>query len=291
LTHIFGEKNGTKLELIEIIPPLEGKIAQVTFRKGASEFHYNQLGAGEKEVINILINLTSRRDSLENAICFFDEIDLHLSTRVQFDLLQEIMLHWLPASSQCWTASHALGFIEYAKTSAEAVIFDLDDLDFDLPQTLLPVPAERNDVYEVAVGREFLPSLFAGKRICFVENNDRDYYAALGLPDLLFAKATNRNNLYHKALNDRMVCGLVDRDFLTDEDIALIRAQYANLYVLPFYSIENLLFRPDNVAEYCAAQQNSFDKAAYVGLLTQKKDEVKDALIPSLAMHRLGYPY
>jgi len=48
LLNIFGNGNRTKFQLIEIIPPLEGKVAQITFRKGDSEFHYNYLSAGEK---------------------------------------------------------------------------------------------------------------------------------------------------------------------------------------------------------------------------------------------------
>ncbi len=160
LTRIFGEKNGTKLELIEIIPPLEGQVAQVTFRKGNTEFHYNQLSAGEKEVINVLINLSSRRELLEDAICFFDEIDLHLNTKLQYQLLQEITENWIPDSSQFWTASHSLGFIEYARSSEHAVVLDLDDLDFDQKQIIHP--AEKSDVqiFDIAVGREF-----AGRKI------------------------------------------------------------------------------------------------------------------------------
>lgn len=291
LSNIFGENNGTKLELIEIIPPLDGKIAQVTFRKGQSEFHYNHLSAGEKEVINILINLSSRRDALENAICFFDELDLHLNTKLQFRLMQEIVTNWIPDNSQFWTASHSLGFIEYARTSAEAVILDFDDLDFDLPHTLRPVPKEQSDVYEIAVGKEFLPSLLEGKRICFVENNDRDLYGAIGIKDVLFASGTNRNNVYHKVLSDKSLWGIVDRDFLTDEDIQLIRKQYTNLFILPYYSIENLLFHPENLLEYYTSKGLAFDKAEYVKALFSEKKLVAQKLILELALTRTGYPY
>ena len=291
LANIFGAKNGNKLELIEIIPPLEGNIAQVTFRKGNSEFHYNQLSAGEKEVINILINLSSRKESLEDAICFFDEIDLHLNTKLQFELLREITEHWIPASSQFWTASHSLGFIEYARSSPYAVILDFDDLDYDLPQTLTPVPDDQADVYEIAVGKEFLPALFAGKRLCFVENNDRDYYGSLGLPNVLFASAANRNDVYHKVRNEPTVWGIVDRDFLTDEDIALIRNQYPRLFILPFYSIENLMYHPDNLAEYYHIKGQAFDRADYLRRLTEHKNQIRSSLVLSLMTNRTSYHY
>ena len=48
------------------------------------------------------------------------------------------MEHWIPDNSQLWTASHSLGFIDYANGSDDAAILDFDDLDFDQPQTLSP---------------------------------------------------------------------------------------------------------------------------------------------------------
>ena len=41
------------------------------------------------------------------------------------------MERWIPENSQLWTASHSLGFIDYANGSDEAAILDFDDLDFD----------------------------------------------------------------------------------------------------------------------------------------------------------------
>lgn len=291
LNNVFGQKENTRLELIEIIPPLEGKTSQVTFKKGNTEFHYDQLSAGEKEVINILMNLTSRRSALENAICFFDEIDLHLNTQIQYRLIQEIVDNWIPENSQFWTASHSLGFIEFAKNSQNAVIIDFDDLDFDQAQTLTPVPSDDANVYEIAVGKDFLPSLLAGKTLCFVENNDVDYYAQVNLPDKLFARATNRNTVYHKVLSERSYQGIVDRDFLSDEDIDLIRAQYPNLYILPYYSIENLLFHPENLAEYYASRHSIFDLDEYIQRLRAAKNAIRETLILKIISNRTDYPY
>jgi AAA15 family ATPase/GTPase len=126
LQNIFAFENNIGLELTQIIPPLEGKTAQITFKKGNSEIHYNLLSAGEKEVINILFNLLSRKDLIQDAILFFDEMDLHLNTAIQYNLIKEITENWIPNNSQLWTASHALGFIDYARKSDSAVIIDFD---------------------------------------------------------------------------------------------------------------------------------------------------------------------
>jgi len=47
-SRIFGEDNGTQLTLLELIPPLEDKVANILFKKGDFEIHYNYLGNGRK---------------------------------------------------------------------------------------------------------------------------------------------------------------------------------------------------------------------------------------------------
>jgi AAA15 family ATPase/GTPase len=290
LKNIFGEGNGAKLQLLEIIPPLEGEIAQINFRKGNSEIHYNYLSAGEKEVFNLLINLLSRGSIYQDTIYFMDEIDLHLNTKIQFSLLKEITENWIPENCQLWTASHSLGFIEYAKQSDIASIIDFDDFDFDLPRILTPESKDNPDIYEIAVGREFLPALFQQMNIYFVENKDRDYYATVGIAKTIFVSDNNRNNVYHKvrATNYR---GIVDRDFLSDDDIVQVRQSYPNLIILDYYSIENYLYHPENLLEYNNSKGKTFDKDEYIAELTEAKNQAKDNFIPSLALKRTEYPY
>lgn len=290
LKNIFGSGNGTKLQLIEIIPPLEGKVAQITFRKGNSEMHYNYLSAGEKEVFNLLINLLSRGSVYQDTIYFLDEIDLHLNTKLQFSLLKEITENWIPENCQLWTATHSLGFIEYAKQTDIASLIDFDDLDFDLPRILSPEPKDNPDIYEIAVGKEFLPALFQQMKICFVENNDKHYYASIGIPKTVFVSDNNRNNVYHKVRTTNYY-GIVDRDFLSDDDIVQIRQHYPNLSILNFYSIENYLYHPDNLVEYYASKNSPFDREDYIAQLTEAKNQAKESFIPTLALKRTEYPY
>jgi len=290
LKNIFGEGNGTKLQLIEIIPPLEGKVAQITFRKGESEIHYNYLSAGEKEVFNLLINLLSRGSLYQNTIYFFDEIDLHLNTKHQYNLLKEITENWIPDNCQLWTATHSLGFIEYAKQSEHASIIDFDELNFDLPQILVPEPKSNPDIYEIAVGKDFLPSLFRQMDIYFVENKDRDYYASISIPNTIFVSDNDRNNVYHKVRTTNFK-GIVDRDFLSDDDILQIRQTYKNLRLLNYYSIENYMYHPDNLEEYYLSKQQQFNKTDYIAQLTNTKNIEKDSIVLHITISRTGYPY
>ncbi|MBX3252528.1 MAG: AAA family ATPase [Chitinophagaceae bacterium] len=290
LRNIFGTGNGTKLQLIEIIPPLEGKIAQINFKKGESEIHYNFLSAGEKEVFNLLINLLSRASLYRDTIYFFDEIDLHLNTRLQYNLLKEITENWIPETSQLWTASHSLGFIEYAKQHDHASIIDFDDLDFDLPRILSPEPKDNPDIYEIAVGKEYLPALFKQMEVYFVENKDRDYYATVGIENTVFVSDNSRNNVYHKVKSTGLK-GIVDRDFLSDDDIYEIKKHYLNLRILNYYSIENYMYHPDNLEEYYNIINAAFSKSRYTEDLVRAKNKSKDSIIIGIALARTGYPY
>ncbi len=288
---IFGNNDNTRLELIEIIPPLEGKIARITFRKGRSEIHYNLLSAGEKEVFNLLFNLMSRWPLFKDAVFYFDELDIHLNTKLQFKLIKEITENWIPENSQIWTASHSLGFIEYARQSEQASIIDFDEINFDVPIELNPSKQEDQDIYEIAIGKEFLPSLFEGKDICFVENKDKEFFASLAFPQMVFVSATNRNDVFHKIKGSNEYKGIVDRDFLSDDDLVKIRKHYPQLYVLGYYCVENYLYHPDNLVEYYRDNGSKFDKLTYINHIIEYKNKEFDQLVVKIVSVRCGYPF
>jgi energy-coupling factor transporter ATP-binding protein EcfA2 len=70
--NVFSSSHYTPLQVIEIIPPLDGKVAQIKFKKGIDEFHYDLLCAGEKEIFNIFLNLLARKQFHKNTIYFFE---------------------------------------------------------------------------------------------------------------------------------------------------------------------------------------------------------------------------
>lgn len=290
LERVFGHQNGTKLSLLEFIPPSEGKVAEINFQKGESRFHYNQLSAGEKEVFNIILNLIARREHYQDTIYFFDELDLHLNTAIQYNLLKEISENWIPENCQLWTASHSLGFIQYARDYEHGVIIDFDDLDFDHPVALVPQAKDNPEIYEIAVGKRFIVSLFEYLDIWFVENRDNELFAETGIPKTVFIPENGRNGVYHKAKTGQFK-GLVDRDFLSDEDIDLIEKQYGTLKILRYYSIENYLYHPDNLKEYHEKRGKTFDTEQYIRDLTIAKDAEKGSFILQISLKRTEYPY
>ena len=152
LERIFSASLATDLRLRKLIPALSGKPPDIRFQKGGSDVHHNLLSSGEKEVFNIILNLFTRREHFPNAIYFIDELDVHLHTGLQYALVKEIVERWIAENSQLWTASHSLGFIDYASSSDDAAILDFDDLDFDQPQTLQPA-SKSEHIFDIAVPR------------------------------------------------------------------------------------------------------------------------------------------
>lgn len=290
LYNIFGLENGTRLELIEIIPPLEGKIAQITFRKGVSEIHYNLLSAGEKEAVNILFNLLTRTSYFTDAVYYFDEMDLHLNTKLQYNLLKEITLNWIPENCQLWTASHSLGFIEFANDYEHGCIIDFDERDFDRPQVLKPTPKNSFETFEIAVSKDFLDRAIQGRRIIFSENLDTALYNDLRLTETFFFKAVDKRDVFFKA-RDLGHHGLIDRDYLTDQEVWEIQNSYPFLKILPFYSIENLLFHPDNLYEFFISRNLPFNKGEYISQVIDEKNRVRDDLLLGIRQARDGYPF
>ncbi|MFP4507153.1 MAG: chromosome segregation protein SMC, partial [Cyclobacteriaceae bacterium] len=273
------------LELISLKPPLAGKVADVRFKKGVSEIHYDLLSSGEKEVINILLNLFVRRDTYADTIYFIDELDLHLNTRLQYALLKEITENWIPDRCQLWTASHSFGFIEYAREAEHAAIIDFDGYDFDEKYTLLPEPKTSLDIFDVAVPKSSIFHLFDDKQIVLCENQNDQFYNLLRLENKLFVGVTDKNNVFMNMKNDPRYYGLMDRDFLTDQELTKAKKKYPNLHILTYYCFENYLYHPDNIAEIV----EDFDTEAYQQEILRQKEAKKLKIIYEIKSARSSY--
>lgn len=282
---IFSSSAAAPLALTQIKPPLANQPADVRFRKGASEIHYDLLSSGEKEVFNILLNLFVRRDFYRDTVYFIDELDVHLHTVLQYRLIQEIVDHWLPDGCQLWTASHSLGFIQYAQENEHAVIIDFDEIDFDMPHTLVPAPRASMEVFDIVVPKDLALELLPQKRLMLCENQDDQRYNAVGLTDTIFIGRRDKNAVVvEMRANDRYF-GLIDRDYLGEDEIAWIRTQHPRLFVLGYYAIENYLYHPDNLAELIPG----LDVQAYREEIRRQKDAARDSILLNLQKTREGY--
>ena len=284
--NIFGVDVKTDLRFKSFAPPSEGKVAEILFQKGSSEIHYDLLSSGEKEVFNILINLLSRRAFYHDTVYFFDELDLHLNTALQYNLLKEITENWIPENCQLWTASHSLGFIDYANQTDHSAIIDFDDLDFDVQQVLFPKEKNRLEIYEVAVPQKMLFKIFEGKKVVLCENQNDEYYNLLGLENTIFLGVKDSNEVFYKTKANAGYIGLRDRDLLMDNEIEKLEKNYPNYKILRYYSFESYLYHPDNIADL---NLKDFDKEAYIQEITRQKNVKYDSILISVNSSRMGY--
>lgn len=285
LKRIFAGSDSTSLTLVSILPAKTGKFVEIKFKKGTSVFGHDLLSSGEKAIFGTLLNLLVRRRHFQDSIYFIDELDVHLNTSLQYAFLKEITENWIPENCQLWTASHSLGFIQYAKESENAAILNFEQLDFDSSQIIFPQPKEDMEIYEIAVPKDMLSAIFKDKLLTFCENEDAVIYNAVNLPNRLFVPAEDKNDVYFSVKNNPKFFGIMDKDFLTPKEIESIRQKVPNLFVLNYYSIESYLYHPENLAEII----EGFDIEKYKNELKLQKQSLYETIIYGLKNARDSY--
>lgn len=286
LINILGGDASTTIQIAEYQNATPQSSGKLIFKKGDSKINYDLLSHGEKQIVILLLNFIVRKDQYQDAIIFIDEMDCHLNTALQSRLLEEIVNVWIPDNAQLWTASHALGFIDFARKSEQASILDLDLLNFDVPQTILPEPKDRLEVYEVAIPKTMLFDILKGKRLVVCENQNDEYFNLLQIQDTIFVGLKDSRDVFLNVKRDPRYHSLRDRDFLTDTEIDRIKGKYPNHHILRYYDFENYLYHPDNIAEL---KIPGFDKESYVNdIIRQKKKRILH-VIATLAASRQSY--
>ena len=265
--HIFGELNKAIMNCLDIeivdLGSVEGGKGSIYFKKYDNDksFSFNVLSSGEKEVVDILIDLYLRKDSYSDTVFLLDEPELHISTAIQRKLLVEID-KMIGCKCQVWIATHSIGFIR-------ALQEELDDI----------------------------TSLLAPKRIIYCEGRDRPnvdgsekgfdaqvFNTIFGdeFADTLFVSAGGHTELEQrreiavaiigKALPDTEIWILKDRDMAsgktTNEND---RQDYLQMNtgehrVLNRFEIENYLFDKSVLRNYCKLEGRLFNEVKYDSL-------------------------
>lgn len=289
LERIFGMDKKTSIFIsnFEDAGSTENEPPRLLFKKGKYQINYDLLSHGEKQVVIILMNFIVRSKYFQDTIYYIDEMDVHLNTSLQYALLQEITENWIPENCQLWTATHALGFIEYARDTDHSVILDFDNLDFDETQTLEPMPKYQNEMFEIAISRASLSKILGNRKIVLCENKNYELYSLMDLDDYIFTDVENSNSVFLKIKRDKTLLGLRDRDFLTNSEIQQLINAFPNYKILRYYCFENYVYHPENIT---AMGLEGFDETVYRNEITQlKNDLVKGKIIPNLVAARNGY--
>jgi AAA15 family ATPase/GTPase len=283
LPRIFGEETNISLKFLRPVTPSDGQPSQLIFAKGGSEINYDLLSSGEKEVINILFNLFVRTPLYQDTIYFFDELDAHLHTSLQYNLLKEIVENWIPENCQVWTATHSLGFIQYAQVSDDAAIIDFDNHDFDLP--IILAPQKNQEIFDIAVPKDALTLLFKDKRLIFCEGQNAALLNSVGFQNMLFLGDIDKSSITLRVEQDKAIHGLIDRDYLSDNERLLLNNKLPNLHILEYYCFENYLYHPENIKSI----YEQFDIDRYIKEIKDVKNSTKNRIIQKLDNDRKSY--
>lgn len=276
------------------------------------EFEFNVLSSGEKEVVDILLDLYLRQDEYNHTIFLIDEPELHINTSIQKKLLLEIN-RLIEENCQIWVATHSIGFLralqEELKNDCQIIYFKKGTNWASEPQTLTPIKktlANWKEIFETAL--DDLTSLVSPKRIIYCEGRDRP--GAFGQERGFDAKVFNEifSEKYHdtlfissggnteldqrsdialailtKVFSDIEIWVLKDRDIssgsITTENDRQVYLQNnsPNHRVLKRREIENYLYDKEVLKKYCNSESLIFNETEYDRFVTDIENQnVKD---------------
>lgn len=288
LREILGD-----VQISHIGDPLDNQKNQLYFSKGLiKEFAFKNLGAGEKEVVDLIIDLIIKKRIFNNTTFCIDEPELHINTAIQAKLLKAL-LRIIPDNSQLWVATHSMGFIEEASRIESSVIVDFSEKDFDIVQVLKPIEKTKDSlrkIYKVAL--ENLVDFVLPQKIIFCEGEDPEKDEKLYTiifkddPDLkdtefIFSKSALQVKAavlsvletINRALSPKRVTAIIDRDYRTDDLMKKDSSEFQK--VLGMYSIENYLLHPNNVQNLNGIEIDGY-REYLITTINQKLPKLKE---------------
>lgn len=306
---IIGELNSAINNCLNISIDNLGDIGAgkgtIFFRKADTSkvFEYDVLSSGEKEVVDLLLDLYLRKDVYTDTIYIIDEPELHLNTAIQRKLLLEIN-KMIPPNCQIWIATHSIGFLralqEELSDDSQVIEFKADNAWASSPYVLTPMIKSCNNWRNLfSTALDDLAGLVSPKRIVYCEGraepNSRGeeqgldaivYNTVFGAkyPDTLFISSGGNTeldqrsemaiNILSKVFKNVEIWVLKDRDMASgkatsEEDRqTYLRLNSQNHRVLKRFEIENYLFDKEVLKKYCVENALMFDEEAYDKLIS-----------------------
>lgn len=292
-------KNCLDLEIVDLGNVERGN-GTLSFKKSDSDitFSFDSLSAGEKEVVDILLDLFLRREKYENSIFLLDEPELHINTAVQRKLIIEID-KLIGDGGQIWIATHSIGFLrafqEELSGKCQVIHFE-DNMRFASETiTLTPVANNRKTWKSIfGTALDDLTGLIAPNRIIYCEGRDepRQDGSERGLdaqvlnnifnaeyPDTVFVSSGGNTELDQRSSIALAILGKVfpdmeiwvfkDRDMASGKLVSesdrmeYLANQDERFRVMKRWEIENYLFDEEVLREYCVLNEKEFDEAKY----------------------------
>ncbi len=259
------------------------------FEKGTSKgFPYVNLSAGEKDAFDVLLDVYLRKDVFADSAYCIDEPGLHMHSKLQAKLLDELF-GLIPPDSQLWIATHSIGMIRKAidieRSKPGSVVFlDFSDRDYDNAVEMMPATVDRLFWKKfLSVALDDMADLVAPRRIVLCEgrplgtkgNPSRQEHDAKCLrkifagefPDTEFISGGNSDDVVKDSIRliaslERLATGvecirIIDRDGRTDEQVVELEEQ--GVRVLTRRHLESYLL-DEEVLESLCKQCEKLDK-------------------------------
>lgn len=291
-------KNCLDLE-ISSIGNVESDEGTLYFKKSdhQKEFEFNVLSSGEKEVVDILLDLYLRKEEYSDTIFLIDEPELHVNTSIQKNLLVEIN-KLIGSNCQIWICTHSIGFLRALQEmgdECQIIHFEGGRKWASEAITLQPIKKTRKkwtEIFHTAL--DDLTGLISPKQIIYCEGKDKPGTGGKekGLDaqvyNNIFSEKYNetqfissggnteldqRSNIamliLTKVFSDLEILVLKDRDMMSgDETNESIRQLYLQENprthrVLKRFEIENYLYDKDVLKKYCSSNNLDFNEKDY----------------------------
>ncbi len=297
-------KNCLDLEITSI-GDIEASEGTLYFSKSdhPTDFDFNVLSSGEKEVVDILLDLYLRQDEYADTVFLIDEPELHINTSIQKKLLLEIN-KMVGENCQIWIATHSIGFLRALQDDLNSecqIVYFPTGIDLAANQyTITPATKTRAkwmEIFETAL--DDLAGLVSPNRIIYCEGKDVPGAggADMGLDakvfnnifsekrhDTLFVSSGGNTELDQrseiaiailtKVFSEIEILVLKDRDMSSgkqnDENDRQVYLQNnpSNHRVLKRWEVENYLYDKEVLKEYCAKNSLVFDEEEYDKFVT-----------------------
>lgn len=311
---IIGDLNSSIRKCLDLevfsIGSIESSQGTLYFRKPdhPAEFEFNVLSSGEKEVVDILLDLYLRQDEYNDTIFLLDEPELHINTAIQKKLLIEIN-RLIGENCQLWITTHSIGFLralqDELKDQCQVIQFKDGANLASTSQTLLPIEktiSKWREIFSIAL--DDLTHLLSPKKIIYCEGKDRP--GENGKDNGLDAQVFNNvfSEKYHEVLfvssggNTELdqrseialailtkVFPIIEIHVLKDRDISsgkptsekdrmiYLKSNAQNHRVLKRMEIENYLYDKDVLKLYCTENGLVFNESAYDAFVTDIENQ------------------
>lgn len=302
-------KNCLDLE-IKSIGNIEASQGTLYFQKSdhSSEFEFNVLSSGEKEVVDILLDLYLRQHEYDDTVFLIDEPELHINTSIQKNLLLEIN-RLVGANCQIWIATHSIGFLralqEDLKDQCQIIQFQNGVNWASTTHILSPVKktmSKWREIFETAL--DDLTGLVSPRRIIYCEGKDKPGAGGQekGLDAIVF------NNIFGEKYHDTIFIssgGNTELDQRSDIALAILTKVFSGLEIIVLkdrdvssgklttendrqvylqnnpqshrvlrrWEIENYLYEKEVLRSYCTTNGLAFNEEEYDKFVTDIENQ------------------